>query len=95
MGAHAEERPPPRNLRFWVLFELRRNHMPRQIITTPNAPSSPLYSQGAKAGSLVFVSGTTGIDPSTSDSWQEHPSLNPSGGHQLRGHFESGWRESR
>ena len=24
--------------------------MPRQIITTPNAPSSPLYSQGVKAG---------------------------------------------
>jgi reactive intermediate/imine deaminase len=41
--------------------------MPRQIITTPDAPSSPLYSQGVKAGSLVFVSGTTGIDPSTGD----------------------------
>ncbi len=39
--------------------------MPRHIITTPNAPSSPLYSQGVKAGSHVFVSGTTGIDPST------------------------------
>lgn len=39
--------------------------MPRQIITTPNAPSSPLFSQGVKAGSQVFISGTTGIDPST------------------------------
>ena len=39
--------------------------MPRQIISTPNAPSSPLYSQGVRAGSQVFVSGTTGIDPST------------------------------
>jgi reactive intermediate/imine deaminase len=39
--------------------------MPRQIITTSNAPSSPLYSQGVKAGSQVLVSGTTGIDPST------------------------------
>ena len=39
--------------------------MPRQIITTPNAPSSPLFSQGVRAGSQVFVSGTTGIDPST------------------------------
>ena len=39
--------------------------MPRQIITTSNAPSSPLFSQGVKAGSQVFVSGTTGIDPST------------------------------
>jgi len=41
--------------------------MPRQIITTPNAPSSPLYSQGVKAGSQVFVSGTTGIDPRTGE----------------------------
>ena len=39
--------------------------MPRQIITTSNAPSSPLYSQGVRAGSQVFVSGTTGMDPST------------------------------
>ena len=39
--------------------------MPRQIISTPNAPSSPLFSQGVRAGSLVFVSGTTGVDPST------------------------------
>ncbi len=39
--------------------------MPRQIITTPNAPSSPLFSQAVKAGSQVFISGTTGIDPST------------------------------
>ena len=39
--------------------------MPRQIITTPNAPTSALYSQGVTAGSLVFVSGTPGIDPST------------------------------
>ncbi len=41
--------------------------MPRQIITTPNAPRSPLYSQGVKAGSHVLVSGTTGIDPITGD----------------------------
>lgn len=41
--------------------------MPRQIITTPNAPSSPLYSQAVRAGSQVLVSGTTGIDPSTGD----------------------------
>ncbi len=37
--------------------------MPRQVITTTNAPSSPLYSQAVRAGSHVFVSGTTGIDP--------------------------------
>ncbi|GGR53554.1 2-iminobutanoate/2-iminopropanoate deaminase [Nocardioides luteus] len=39
--------------------------MPRQVITTSNAPSSPLFSQGVKAGSQVFISGTTGVDPST------------------------------
>ena len=39
--------------------------MPRLIITTPNAPSSPLYSQGVKAGSHIVVSGTTGVDPAT------------------------------
>ena len=36
-----------------------------QIITTANAPSSPLYSQGAKAGPHVLVSGIVSIDPST------------------------------
>ena len=39
--------------------------MPRQIIATPDAPSSPLFSQGVKVGAHIFVSGTTGIDPST------------------------------
>jgi 2-iminobutanoate/2-iminopropanoate deaminase len=39
--------------------------MPRQIITTANAPSSPLYSQGVKAGPHLLVSGIVGIDPST------------------------------
>jgi reactive intermediate/imine deaminase len=39
--------------------------VPRQIVTTTDAPSSALYSQGVKAGAHVFVSGTTGVDPST------------------------------
>jgi reactive intermediate/imine deaminase len=39
--------------------------MPRQIITTANAPSSPLFSQGVKAGAHIFVSGIVGIDPSS------------------------------
>src|ERR1700689_1777238 len=38
--------------------------MPRQIIATANAPSSPLYSQGVKAGPHILVSGTVGIAPS-------------------------------
>src|SRR5579872_3816850 len=37
----------------------------REIITTPNAPSSPAYSQGVKAGQHVYVSGLVGIDAST------------------------------
>lgn len=39
--------------------------MPRQIVTTSNAPSSPLFSQGVRAGSQLFISGTVGIDVST------------------------------
>lgn len=39
--------------------------MPREIITTTNAPSSPLFSQGVKSGPHVVVSGTTGVDPGT------------------------------
>jgi enamine deaminase RidA (YjgF/YER057c/UK114 family) len=39
--------------------------MPRQVITTANAPTSALYSQGVKAGPHVLVSGIVGIDPST------------------------------
>ncbi|MEP7177568.1 MAG: hypothetical protein ABI775_00610, partial [Pseudonocardiales bacterium] len=39
--------------------------MARQIITTANAPSSPLYSQAVKACPHVLVSGIVGIDVST------------------------------
>ena len=37
----------------------------REIISTPNAPSSPLYSQAVKAENHVYVSGLVGIDVST------------------------------
>ena len=37
----------------------------REVISTPDAPSSPLYSQAVKAGSHIYVSGLVGIDPST------------------------------
>jgi 2-iminobutanoate/2-iminopropanoate deaminase len=37
----------------------------RQVINTPNAPSSPLYSQAVKAGQHVYVSGLVGVDVST------------------------------
>ena len=39
--------------------------MPRRIVTTANAPTSPMYSQAVIGGQNVFVSGTVGIDPAT------------------------------
>ena len=39
-------------------------HM-REVISTPDAPRSPLYSQGIKVGDHVFISGLVGIDVST------------------------------
>jgi 2-iminobutanoate/2-iminopropanoate deaminase len=39
--------------------------VPRQTITTADAPTSPLYSQGVRARAHVLVSGTVGIDPGT------------------------------
>lgn len=41
--------------------------MTRQIISTPAAPSSPLYSQGVKVGAQIFVSGMVGVDASTGE----------------------------
>ena len=39
--------------------------MMKQIIRTPDAPGSPLYSQAIKVGSTIYVSGTAGIDAKT------------------------------
>jgi 2-iminobutanoate/2-iminopropanoate deaminase len=39
--------------------------MKKQIIKTDQAPSSPLYSQGVKIGSTIYVSGMAGMDPAT------------------------------
>jgi 2-iminobutanoate/2-iminopropanoate deaminase len=39
--------------------------MPREIVTSPDAPSSPLYSQAVKAGQYLYVSGMTGMDLTT------------------------------
>lgn len=41
--------------------------MPREIIRTPDAPASPYFSQAVKAGNVVHVSGTVGVDPATGD----------------------------
>jgi 2-iminobutanoate/2-iminopropanoate deaminase len=39
--------------------------MTKQIIRTPDAPASPLFSQAIRVGSTVYVSGIVGIDPGT------------------------------
>jgi 2-iminobutanoate/2-iminopropanoate deaminase len=39
--------------------------MAKQIIRTPDAPSSPLFSQGVKVGPSLTVSGMVGIDVAT------------------------------
>jgi len=39
--------------------------MAKVILRTDRAPSSPLYSQGVKAGPHVYVSGMVGLDPVT------------------------------
>lgn len=36
--------------------------MPRQIITTRDAPHSPFFAQGVRAGAQIWVSGMTGMD---------------------------------
>src|SRR5215471_19211818 len=41
--------------------------MPREIISTPEAPQSPMYSQAVKAGHTVYVAGTTGVDVATGE----------------------------
>ncbi|HLX31437.1 MAG TPA: RidA family protein [Gaiellaceae bacterium] len=37
----------------------------REVISTPQVPSSPLYSQAVKAGPYVHVSGLVGVDANT------------------------------
>ncbi len=37
--------------------------MPREIVRSDEAPASPFFSQGVKAGPFVFVSGMVGTDP--------------------------------
>src|ERR1051325_4026370 len=39
--------------------------MRKQIVRTEDAPSSPLYSQGVKVGSTIYVSGMVGMDAAT------------------------------
>jgi reactive intermediate/imine deaminase len=37
----------------------------KSFIRTPQAPRSPFFSQAIRVGSTVYLSGITGVDPST------------------------------
>lgn len=39
--------------------------MAKQIVRTPDAPGSPLFSQAVKVGATIYVSGIVGVDPKT------------------------------
>ena len=41
--------------------------MPREIISTPDAPEFPGYSQAVKTGTTIYVAGTVGIDVRTGE----------------------------
>jgi 2-iminobutanoate/2-iminopropanoate deaminase len=43
----------------------RTSAVQKQIIHTPQAPSSTLFSQAVKVGPTIYVSGIVGIDPTT------------------------------
>src|SRR5215471_2671758 len=41
--------------------------MPREVISTPDAPEYPTYSQAVKVGNTIYVAGTTGFDVATGE----------------------------
>lgn len=41
--------------------------MPKEVISTPDAPSFPSYSQAVKAGDTIYVAGTIGLDVTTGE----------------------------
>jgi len=41
--------------------------MPRQVISTPDAPVYPTYSQAVKVDNTIYVAGTTGVDVTTGE----------------------------
>jgi len=41
--------------------------MPREVISTPEAPEYPTYSQAVKVGNTIYVAGTTGVDVKTGE----------------------------
>ena len=41
--------------------------MPREVISTPDAPEYPSYSQAVKVGNTIYVAGTIGVDVTTGE----------------------------
>jgi 2-iminobutanoate/2-iminopropanoate deaminase len=41
--------------------------MPKEIISTPDAPAFTAYSQAVKAGNTIYVAGTVGVDVTTGE----------------------------
>ena len=41
--------------------------MPREVISTPEAPEYPAYSQAVKVGDTIYVAGTIGVDVTTGE----------------------------
>jgi 2-iminobutanoate/2-iminopropanoate deaminase len=41
--------------------------MPRQVISTSEAPEYPWYSQAVKVGNTIYVAGTIGVDVTTGE----------------------------
>ena len=41
--------------------------MARQVISTPDAPQDPRYSQAVKVGNTIYVAGTVGFDVTTGE----------------------------
>jgi len=39
--------------------------MPREVISTPEAPEYPTYSQAVKVANTIYVAGTVGVDVAT------------------------------
>jgi 2-iminobutanoate/2-iminopropanoate deaminase len=41
--------------------------MPREVISTPEAPEYPSYSQAVEVGDTIYVAGTIGVDVATGE----------------------------
>jgi 2-iminobutanoate/2-iminopropanoate deaminase len=48
-------------------FQIGAISMPREVISTAEAPEYPTYSQAVKVGNTIYVAGTTGVDVTTGE----------------------------